>query len=824
MTETKIMHYALRSFVFVLFSIAHIASAAELTPGDIEFLKEESSSRFEDDLTSGDAEDMLYKAVLENRSPDRVVARFARSLGVDKEEAEKHAVAIVQSVRLREQCGFGGVEDFCIFEPGTPAYDAIADSVVSDSPGSVVVSIGQNLHSVRAIPRDAVAVYIGLTLHHPRAAENFAELFRYGHLLEFAVGTLAADPSHPLGAIVMRDLATSREDSCTNAKNPSFVALIDVARSKSDSATAASERITYALYTEALVWSLLWSGMTESALRIFEADGELLYAHLLSPAPDLVSKDDRNRYARRSAELALDLAYAYYDQNSLDQAEKMMAASSRIFRMAGVKETPKPEIAALKEIMAPGLSATDVYDRYVYGQRTESIAESSAVDDSDWISIEGWLFLLEKRPPVVRSIVSRYLDTAGYDDMAEYLSHDRNPGCHDSDDSIGMLLDILPESFAGRREHWRETIADNFRDANGVDSRSGDTDSPSSTESNGVGWIERNLPAEYQRQELSETEETNLAVQLPSDAYLPVDPGSIVRFDSTDDEYRMIYMSSAIDRPGEIPAYGFWYQQTVNGRADWAAPVYLGLQQYFPYVIVSDSKLPLFRNGKLQIEVEVREIDPASISFPPVALSLRRLELNKFIEIEFDLLTRDSDNDYLTDIVERRLGMNAQSRDSDGDGIDDGVDSLPLTAYDPSTPQERIELALVIVEEIFGYERAALMVAPDLATDADDVSIAVDSFLARPPMDTPTLFLRADPEIFSGIRLPDRLIVLDESSEFSPNSAQAPFYPVEILNLFTKSDGQEFYVEWSASWTGGIFVILCVEGACDTKMVSYWIT
>ncbi|MBW8883055.1 MAG: hypothetical protein JF615_17035, partial [Asticcacaulis sp.] len=53
---------------------------------------------------------------------------------------------------------------------------------------------------------------------------------------------------------------------------------------------------------------------------------------------------------------------------------------------------------------------------------------------------------------------------------------------------------------------------------------------------------------------------------------------------------------------------------------------------------------------------------------------------------------------------------------------------------------------------------------------------------------------------------------------------KTPFYPPQILEIFTSLDGADTYVNWSASWVGGAFMIHCDGDACTTKTLSDWIT
>ena len=58
-------------------------------------------------------------------------------------------------------------------------------------------------------------------------------------------------------------------------------------------------------------------------------------------------------------------------------------------------------------------------------------------------------------------------------------------------------------------------------------------------------------------------------------------------------------------------------------------------------------------------------------------------------------LTRDTDGDGLTDVVERWLGLDPLKADSDGDGLPDGIDKSPFAAPRPLSDEERAMQAVL---------------------------------------------------------------------------------------------------------------------------------
>jgi len=65
--------------------------------------------------------------------------------------------------------------------------------------------------------------------------------------------------------------------------------------------------------------------------------------------------------------------------------------------------------------------------------------------------------------------------------------------------------------------------------------------------------------------------------------------------------------------------------------------------------------------------------------------------------VDNPLLTRDSDNDGFTDIVEARLGLDPHNPDCDGDGIPDGSDSWPNAPSRPLNDKEQVVAAAFLI-------------------------------------------------------------------------------------------------------------------------------
>lgn len=105
---------------------------------------------------------------------------------------------------------------------------------------------------------------------------------------------------------------------------------------------------------------------------------------------------------------------------------------------------------------------------------------------------------------------------------------------------------------------------------------------------------------------------------------------------------------------------------------------YTGLTNNFYYKFKENTTFPLFANDSvLQVPVDiVRETRPMTI---PVDIGNRFEVLDSNLVISFNLkeIIKDSDHDNFTDLEERNMNLNPFNKDTDGDGLQDDIDTNP---------------------------------------------------------------------------------------------------------------------------------------------------
>jgi hypothetical protein len=207
-----------------------------------------------------------------------------------------------------------------------------------------------------------------------------------------------------------------------------------------------------------------------------------------------------------------------------------------------------------------------------------------------------------------------------------------------------------------------------------------------------------------------------------------------------------VSLSRQLDPVGEVAGGGYWIHLSRDGGASWEKPLYTGLLHYFPYVVEPDSRMPLWSGGQITVEVAIQEVDPASITYPPVGLASRRKASHRYLEIPVAALQLDRDRDGVADIVEERLLLDPDRADSDRDGLEDGCDPLP-NVKNTELSADRNYVA-VILNHILNEEEDAIV---------EPVDRGPDSWLQRERSPSPgtsrPLPVRGHPADFSGVRL-----------------------------------------------------------------------
>ena len=278
-----------------------------------------------------------------------------------------------------------------------------------------------------------------------------------------------------------------------------------------------------------------------------------------------------------------------------------------------------------------------------------------------------------------------------------------------------------------------------------------------------------------------------------------------------------VSLSGLLDPSGEVSPGGYWVHLSDDGGKTWRAPLYTGLAANFPYVVPANSKLPLLKGDELQLEVAVELIDTASITYPPVALRTRKKQRDLFMEIPLADLSRDSDGDGLTDLVEQHLLLD---RPPSSDGTPLVVGLLGDAGCSPADAGLR-RLRAMLLGRITGMETGALVEPVDRPA-SNPLALGwrrIEQGEASP------LFLKGDPADFTCMPAGGRLIIVYDEAEAADLKRRTPdFHLLEFPHPIMNRAGDRGFVRWSAGWTGGTLRIVRRNGEWQVEEIESWIT
>lgn len=789
------------------FVLAMSVSPAAAMPREAwEAFLEGSYAQYRPDGEVPNWEDRLFAASEGAGNADTAIARFGHDIGATPEQARLWADAIAASTLLRESCQEEGCEAWSGY-----GYEAIIAAAMAEPSGQLLEAVGRNLSHEYGFLRSGR--FIDAVFTHPKTLEIFLSLYDYNRDGALLAALLVAEPDAPLVLEALRrdTVAIDEPDSWNGWQ----LAVLEGAAERLAAEGAPLE--SRAVYAQAILARYLALGLNAEAVALWRGWTEPLRQALplTAGACDRTPEGTPNDCVTRDVgRTTLDnLAAALWLEGDRDGARAVLAQSDARLGPPHPQELEGLH-GALLEALEPRVADADLYARLVSSDRPDDARGGGEA--------QGWAFL--RYAPSTREVVMTRVRAGGYAGIADLMARNRMYYRSTSEGQLAAMS-RLTAPYAARREVLRDRIEAAWTAQPGKE----DARRPFTGPYRPQGWTEAALPpgvapwadpAKSDDDIYAEPE----PVRLPTGVEPPPVPvEAILRHQVIDGESVILFASSEYDLSGEIPAPGLWMARTEGGR--WREPSYLGLQMHFPYVPTAGSAIPLIENGRVRIETQVREIDTRTITFPPVGLDLLRQEDGVVIERDLADLERDSDADNMTDIAERRLLLDPTNPDSDGDGLADGVDPMPLTARTPAVRNARFELAAAILQRLTGHDAGAIMMPAQVPTEPDDALAA----MAGAPPPAPRMVSRimvGDPAMFSGLQLPFRLLVYTPEQAERLGSGPAPFLP-PVVDIYSSLDDRQHLVIWSAGWVGGQFAVTCIDAAtdsCEVKELSSWIT
>jgi len=533
-----------------------------------------------------------------------------------------------------------------------------------------------------------------------------------------------------------------------------------------------------------------WSQLAEAGLGdVLLADAARREADLdriLGSPPMAVKKGGADIVDERRASYHYELARNAYALALID-AGRLDEARSRI-----AKYHIDSKLAADSVALDPNL---DVFDRY-FADRDEGVYWKAMTDSA-----------------LSRRVAARFLAAHQYPEPAEELGR---TDCRYATDAEGPARDEaavkeLPEAYTTRRAKYTALVAQ----------RTSALGCKPAAAAAGPAMSSR-LPS-YAESPLTAAEIRR--APLPAlGAKFPL-PQSFhpVRAEKLGSDILVVCLSSAVDPGGEVSGGGYWLMRSPDDGHTWKDPLYLGFQEHGPYVVHETGRVPMHWGDMLRLEVDVSELDPDSITFPPVGLRARREAKDVIIDLPLAALERDTDHDGWPDLLEAKLRTDPANADTDGDGVPDKLDDFPQASA-RGTPHRFAGIVTDMLAKLAGYEGAGIIepMRPDSGSAPQPLAAmggraSTGSYLFT--------FIQGDRAMFTGLRAGGgQVIVVDDDDVTELRAMSGPIFPLQFPTIIADPQGRRAAVQWSAGWTGGTLLYTLKDGKWTSKEISRWIT
>jgi hypothetical protein len=414
----------------------------------------------------------------------------------------------------------------------------------------------------------------------------------------------------------------------------------------------------------------------------------------------------------------------------------------------------------------------------------------------------GLLEVAEDEGPMAMRLSAKFLSANQFDSGGRYLLRHLCDVSHRK--SLMPSPEKLTDAYRAHRERYSSLIATR---------RTADGCAPAAT---GVGDAVSARLGRLPETPLTEQEKAlSVRARLTDELSLP-QGFEVVRAERDDNRVTVVCISRAVDPGGPVIPGGYWLMRSKNGGRTWQTPLYLGFQKFEPYVVLPEGRLPMLQGNNLRLEVDVEELDPESITFPPIRLRARRQARDLYVTLPLSALRRDRDHDGFTDILEARLNTDPDNRDTDGDGISDRRDDFPHVSA-RGKPHALAPIVIDLLDKLADHEGT-----DDEEDEEDDLArrnrrrANPDSFLFT--------FIEGDPDLFHGLHFDGHVIVLSDAQVRESAARFGPTFPIAFPDILLAPDGKRALVRWNAGWVGGAYRYDKVDEEWVAEEVDDWIT
>lgn len=262
---------------------------------------------------------------------------------------------------------------------------------------------------------------------------------------------------------------------------------------------------------------------------------------------------------------------------------------------------------------------------------------------------------------------------------------------------------------------------------------------------------------------------------------------------------------------------GFWVHLSEDDGETWSAPLYTGLSDGAPYVVLPNSGLPIFHGDELQVAVDIDEVIPSHTR--PAYGRQGRSEKNFFLTIPIATLSRDTDGDGMTDLAEEHLGLRPDQADRFDRPLGPSGAAPECPAEEAASEQSRQR----VVDAIFAWERAQAARWTMPHEEGLEIPKLAAALAAKSNM-YPVRFLRGEPADYACLAF-DRLALVYDGLDLARLEEEMPDPETLYIGRFVHNEAADRgYIIWAYPAGSSFFRARLVAGQWQVEYMGGWST
>lgn len=291
---------------------------------------------------------------------------------------------------------------------------------------------------------------------------------------------------------------------------------------------------------------------------------------------------------------------------------------------------------------------------------------------------------------------------------------------------------------------------------------------------------------------------------------------SVIKQEKSGSNWAIIYTDSKYD-DFIYGGWGYWLALSYDNGETWKK-YYTGLTENCYYYLKRNSKIPLWKDSStLQIEATiVRQISEV---IHPMPAEFETIQDSIAVQLKISQITQDSDNDGLTDIVEKKMMLDHNILDSDGDGIIDSEDKNPRFK---STKTEKSLIYETLIENFRPNKKGEMEL--DLTNPPVYEKSKTDSLYGD--FESVNIFVTDDMDL-QGLELHGETMIIMTSKEYEEYKLKYPshFIKSSYSQMFKCDKKKDTYKIQTSQLTGGsTYIIQKTKKGWKIFMLSSWIS